>query len=122
VRSTHIGHPQADLPQYFPAISTAEGARPYSIAEFATETASPSQAYSTSSEQDLELRQARQRHHQTDVSGMGRWDRATDTDTEEEVPRNGHVKLGVSSEHEYGTIPGQQAGTDSFDGNTEYRR
>jgi len=105
--------------QYFPAISTAEGGRPYSIAEFATETVSPSQAYSTSCEQDLELGQAR---HRTDVSGMGRWDRATDTDTEEEVPRNGPVKLGVSSEHEYGTIPGQQAGTDSFDGNTEYRR
>jgi hypothetical protein len=105
--------------QYFPAISTAEGGRPYSIAEFATETAGPSQAY-TSSSPDLELGQTRQRNRRTDVAGMGRWEGA-DTDTEEEVPRNGHVKLGASSEHEYGTIPGQQAGTPSFDGNMENR-
>jgi len=57
-----------------------------------------------------------------DVSGVGRWDRATDADSEEEVPRNGHVKLGASNEHEYGTMLGQHAGTDSFDGTTEYRR
>jgi len=107
--------------QYFPSISTAQGGRPYSIAEFATETAGPSQAYTTSTSPDLELGQARQRNRRTDAPGMGRWEGA-DTDTEEEVPRNGHVKLGASSEHEYGTIPGQQAGTQSFDGNTEYRR
>ena len=107
--------------QYFPSISTAEGGRPYSIAEFATEPAGPSQAYTTSSSPDLELGQARQRNRGTHVPGRGRWEGA-DTDTEEEVPRDGHVKLGASNEHEYGTIPGQQAGQQSFDDNTEDRR
>ena len=95
--------------QYFPAISTAEGGRPYSIAEFATETPTPNQAYTTSSEPDLELGQSR-RNRRTDVPGLERWE-ATDTDLEDEVPRNGHVKLRGSNEHEYGTIPGQQSGS-----------
>jgi hypothetical protein len=109
--------------QYFPAISTAEGGRPYSIAEFATDSAErPSQSYTTSSsynaqEPDLELGQPRQRARRTEGTGTtGHWD-GMDTDTEEEGPRNGGVKLG-HTEQEYGTIPGQQAGTQSFDGNT----
>jgi hypothetical protein len=96
--------------QYFPAISTAEGGRPYSIAEFATETPTPSQAYATSSEPDLELGQARQRNRRADVPESGRWE-ATDTDFEDEVSRNGHVKLRGSNEHEYGMTLGQQSGS-----------
>ena len=103
--------------QYFPAISTAEGGRPYSIAEFATETAGPVQAHSTSSEPDLELGEARQRNR---VHGTGGWE---DAETNaEDVPRNGPLKLGTGDELERETIPGQRTVTDSFDGNTESRR
>ena len=97
--------------QYFPAISLAEGGRPYSIAEFATEKGERPVSYTTASvpERDLELGQTRQRGSRQDVAG--RWD-GMDTDTEEEQPRASQVKL-QSAENEYRTVPNQQGSRSS---------
>lgn len=91
--------------QYFPAISVAEGGRPYSIAEFAAEEDDRPASYTTSSgpERDLELGQTRHRA-QRQGPATGGWD-GMDTDTEEEQ-RPPQIKV-QSSDHEYGTIPTQ---------------
>jgi hypothetical protein len=91
--------------QYFPAISVAEGGRPYSIAEFATEKGESPASYTTSSgpERDLELGQTRRRAQRQGPS-TGGWD-GMDTDTEEEQ-RSPQIKL-QSTEHEHGTISTQ---------------
>ena len=105
--------------QYFPAISVAEGGRPYSIAEFATETGGRTSSYTTSSspEGDLELGRTRPRvQRQGPETGGGD---GMDTDTEEERPPQ--IKL-QSAEREYGTIPTQyESGSSRFEGDTAYR-
>jgi len=78
--------------QYFPAISTAEGGRPYSIAEFATEKHELQRpAYATATrypgDLDLELGQTRQRQRRQEEDGGERYI-GMDTDTEEEHPGN----------------------------------
>jgi len=72
--------------QYFPALSLAEGGRPYSIAEFATEKDERPIAYTTASppDRDLELGQTRNRLSQQNIEG--RWD-GMDTDIEEDHGR-----------------------------------
>jgi hypothetical protein len=103
--------------QYFPALSVAEGGRPYSIAEFATEKAerpaagqftTPAATYPR--EQDLELGQTRLRTRRQDIPGQEGW---------EEGNRGSRVPL--RGDGEYGTIPAASQGT-SFEESTEYRR
>jgi len=99
--------------QYFPALSFAEGGRPYSIAEFATDKGereagqfSAPVAYP----QDVELGQAtRLRNRRQDVPGQEAWE---DGNRGSGVPLRGGT--------EYGSIPPAQ-GT-SFEESTEYRR
>src|SRR5436190_22219359 len=78
--------------QYFPALSVAQGGRPYSIAEFATDKDENPGQYSTSfsPEGDLELGQTRYRSPRQDE--MERWDRTdnAETHTEHRPISSGH--------------------------------
>ena len=106
--------------QYFPALSVAEGGRPYSIAEFATEKGELPVSYATSSgpEGDLELGQTRRRAQRQEPA-TGRWD-GMDTDTEDDQ-RPPEIKL-QSMGPEYETIPTQfESGSRTFEGETAYR-
>jgi hypothetical protein len=105
--------------QYFPALSVAEGGRPYSIAEFATEKYErPVAAFATAAtrEADLELGRTRQRPRKPyDVPGPVAWD-GMDTDMEEGVNPVRQAK-GQHHEDDYERGSGQSG----FEENTEYR-
>lgn len=89
--------------QYFPPLSVAEGGRPYSIAEFATEKYERQVAAFASAatrEPDLELGRTRQRPRRTyDVPGSGSWE-GMDTDVEEGVSTVRQTE-GQTHEHDY---------------------
>ena len=98
--------------QYFPALSQADGGRPYSIAEFATgKHERPNIAYTSGSayppESDLELGQRRHRSQRTDAYI------AMETDTE----GGGTSPTRFSPKDDV-----QGEGLHSFDGNTSYQR
>lgn len=94
--------------QYFPPLALAEGGRPYSIAEFATEKAErPAIAgYSNAAgyQPDLELGQTRQRRRD---NAPQQWDGSE--------ARTQYAGRG------YSDVP-QQTAAASFEDNTEYRR
>lgn len=98
--------------QYFPALSVAEGGRPYSIAEFATDKGERAAAGQFSAPvaypQDVELGQPRLRNRRGDIPEQEGWEQ----DRSSGVPLRGGA--------EYGSIPATQ-GT-SFEESTEYRR
>jgi len=92
--------------QYFPPIALAEGGRPYSIAEFATEKyeRAPASGYTAPGYQpDLELGQTRQRRK--NIPGQA-WE-----GSEAQTPYD----------RGYSDVPQPSAARD-FEGNTEYQR
>jgi hypothetical protein len=110
--------------QYFPALSVAEGGRPYSIAEFATEKDErPIAPYTSGSpERDLEMGGPRQSSREQGISGSQRWD-GGETAAEVDLGRVSRMKL-HDNEHEYGTVATEQQPvvSTSFEEDTEYGR
>ena len=94
--------------QYFPAISVADGGRPYSIAEFATEKYErPPSDESTGAYADLELGEPRSRSREgRGVHQSGRWE-GLSTDTEEDTSRPPIIKI-QDAEYEYPSTSDQR--------------